>query len=280
MELNSADPTIPLEGSPFDLRVSLGEQVPEFDRKTALESGDWGFIHSFTTGSAVDGPGMRVVAWLTSCQFRCAFCHNPDTWKLSNGMPVPLQRAVDVVKQYRIGLKTMHGGLTISGGEPLMQKPFLIKLFQGAQAAGIHTALDTNGALGERLRDEDLKSIDLVMLGLKAVTPELHQRLTGMDNAPSLAFARRLAALKHPAWIRFVVVPGFTDTMDEIGKMADLAAELGNIERVDLLPFHQLGRFKWEKLGMDYQLKDAVPPTQELMEKAAERFRSVGLNVV
>ncbi|MBL7965109.1 MAG: pyruvate formate lyase-activating protein [Flavobacteriales bacterium] len=280
MELKSADPTIPLEGSPYDLRVSLGEQVPEFDRKAALESGDWGFIHSFTTGSAVDGPGMRVVAWLTSCQFRCAFCHNPDTWKLSNGMPVPLQRAVDVVKQYRIGLKTMHGGLTISGGEPLMQKPFLIKLFQGAKAAGIHTALDTNGALGDRLTDEDLKSIDLVMLGLKAVTPDLHKRLTGMDNAPSLAFARRLAALKHPAWIRFVVVPGFTDTLDEIGKMADLAAELGNIERVDLLPFHQLGKFKWEKLGMDYPLKDAVPPSQELMEQAAERFRSVGVNVV
>ena len=116
--------------------------------------------------------------------------------------------------------------------------------------------------------------------GLKAVSPDLHKRLTGMDNAPSQAFARRLAALKHPAWIRYVIVPGFTDTMDEIGRMADLAAELGNIERIDLLPFHQLGKFKWEKLGMDYQLKDAVPPAAEMMEQARERFRSVGLNVV
>ncbi len=280
MQLTSADPAVPLEGSPYDLRVSLGEKTTEFDRKAALESGDWGFVHSFTTGSAVDGPGMRVVAWLTSCQFRCAFCHNPDTWKLSNGIPVTLERAIEVVKQYRVGLATMKGGFTVSGGEPLMQHRFLMRLFQGVKAAGIHTALDTNGALGERLTDEDLKSIDLVMLGLKAVTPDLHKRLTGMDDAPTLAFARRLAALKHPAWIRFVVVPGFTDTMEEIGKVADLAAELGNIERIDLLPFHQLGKFKWEKLGMDYQLKDAVPPSSEFMEKAQERFRSVGVNVV
>jgi pyruvate formate lyase activating enzyme len=277
MITDTANPAVPLVASPYDLRVSLGEKVGETDVRAALESGDWGFIHSFTTGSAVDGPGMRVVGWLTSCQFRCVFCHNPDTWKLSNGMPVSFTRALEVVKQYRHGLHTMKGGLTLSGGEPLLQHRFVLKLFRAAREAGIHTALDTNGHLGDRLENEDLASIDLVMLGLKAITPDLHRRLTGMDNQPVHEFARRLAALRRPVWIRFVVVPGWTDDMTEIGKMADFAAGLGNVERVDLLPFHQMGRFKWERLGMDYQLKDAQPPSRATMDDAVARFRAAGL---
>jgi pyruvate formate lyase activating enzyme len=280
MELETANPDVPLIGSPYDLRVALGERVGETGMRQALDSGDWGFVHSFTTGSAVDGPGMRVVAWLSGCQFRCAFCHNPDTWKMSNGMPVSLTRAVDVVKQYRHGLRTMKGGLTVSGGEPLMQHRFLLKLFAAVRQHGIHTALDTNGYLGERLRDEDLSCIDLVMLGLKAITPDRHQRLTGMDNKPVHALARRLASHRRPVWVRFVIVPGWTDDLDEVGRMADFAAGLGNVERVDVLPFHQLGRFKWEQLGMEYQLRDAQPPPRDKIEEVLARFRSAGLNVV
>jgi pyruvate formate lyase activating enzyme len=156
----------------------------------------------------------------------------------------------------------------------------VIKLFSEVRKAGIHTALDTNGALGDRVSDDDLGSIDLVMLGLKAITPDVHQRLTGMDVAPVHVFARRLAALKRPAWVRFVIVPGFTDDLDEVGRMADFAASLGIIERVDVLPFHQLGKFKWEKLGMKYQLADAKPPSRETVEKVLARFRSAGLNPV
>jgi pyruvate formate lyase activating enzyme len=276
----SSNPDVPLLGSPYDLRVALGEKVGEVGMREALDSGDWGFVHSFQTGSAVDGPGMRLVAWLSSCQFRCVFCHNPDTWKLSNGMPVTLARAVEVVSQYRHGLRTMKGGLTVSGGEPLMQHRFVLKLFAAVQQLGVHTALDTNGALGDRLSDEDLARIDLVMLGLKAITPELHRRLTGMDTEPVHAFARRLAALRRPVWVRFVIVPGWTDDLDEVGRLADFAAGLGNVERVDVLPFHQLGRFKWERLGMDYQLKDAAPPPREKVEEVTARFRAAGLNVV
>jgi pyruvate formate lyase activating enzyme len=280
MNPDASNPDVPLVASPYDLRVSLGEKVGETDIRAALESGDWGFVHSFTTGSAVDGPGVRVVAWLTGCQFRCAFCHNPDTWKMTNGMPVSLVRAVEVIKQYRQGLRTMKGGLTISGGEPLLQHRFLLKLFAAAQKAGIHTALDTNGYLGERLRDEELASIDLVLLGLKAITPDLHRRLTGMDNQPVHEFARRLAARHRPIWIRFVVVPGWTDDMTEVGRMADFAAGLGNVERVDVLPFHQLGRFKWERLNMDYRLREAEPPSREKIEEVLARFRAAGLKVV
>jgi pyruvate formate lyase activating enzyme len=280
MKLEALAPEAPPIGSPFDLRLSMSEKVEETDIRSALESGDWGFIHSFTTGSAVDGPGVRLVAWLTSCQFKCVFCHNPDTWKLKNGMPVRLERAFEVVKQYRHSLRTMKGGLTISGGEPLMQYQFLSKLFPAVHQLGIHTALETNGHLGDRLTDDDLSSIDLVMLGLKAIEPELHRRLTGMENKPVHEFARRLAQRKHPVWIRFVIVPGWTDNMDEIGRMADFAAGLGNVQRVDVLPFHQMGRFKWEKLGMEYQMRDAAPPSPEKMKEAVARFRQVGLDVV
>ena len=268
---------VPLIASPYDLRVALGEKVGESDLRAAVESGDCGFVHSFTTGSAVDGPGLRVVAWLTGCQFRCVYCHNPDTWKMTNGMPVTLARAVEVVSQYRHALSTMKGGLTISGGEPLMQHRFVIKVFTAVRQAGIHTALDSNGYLGDRLSDEDLGAIDLVLLDLKAMTPDLHRRLTGMDNQPVHAFARRLAAARKPIWVRFVLVPGWTDDMAEVERIASFAAGLGNVERVDVLPFHQLGRFKWEKLAIDYALRDTQPPPRATIDEAVARFRTVGL---
>ena len=273
-----AVPEVPLIASPYDFRVSLGEKVSEPDIKTALETGECGFVHSFTTGSAVDGPGVRIVAWLTGCQFRCVYCHNPDTWKMTNGIPVPLSRAVEQVQKYRHGLHTMKGGLTISGGEPLMQHRFVLRVFAAAREMGVHTALDSNGYLGDRLGDSDLESIDLVLLDLKAMTPELHRKLTGMDNAPVHQFARRLAAAKRPIWVRFVLVPGWTDDMTEVERIAAFAAALGNVERVDVLPFHQLGRFKWEKLAMNYQLQDANPPSHETTQAAIERFRAVGLD--
>jgi pyruvate formate lyase activating enzyme len=189
-----------------------------------------------------------------------------------------VKRATEVVTQYRHGLATMKGGLTISGGEPLVQHRFVLNVFNAVRKSGIHTTLETNGFLGDRLTDEDLKSADLVMLGLKAFTPDLHRRLTGQDNKPVHEFARRLAAQHRPAWIRFVVVPGWTDDLDEVGKVADFGAALGNIERVEVLPFHQMGQFKWEKLGMEYQMRDAVPPARDVVDKVITRFRAAGLN--
>ena len=275
--VSANEPEVPLMASPYELRVSLGEKVGEANMRAALESGECGFVHSFTTGSAVDGPGVRIVAWMSGCQFRCVYCHNPDTWKMTNGMPVTLARAVEVLSQYRHDLRTMKGGITISGGEPLMQHRFVLKVFAAAKEMGVHTALDSNGYLGERLSDEDLASIDLVLLDLKAMTPELHQRLTGMDNQNVHQFARRLAAARKPIWVRFVLVPGWTDDMAEVERIAAFAAELGNVARVDVLPFHQLGRFKWEKLKMDYQLQDTQSPSRAVTDEAVARFRAVGL---
>jgi pyruvate formate lyase activating enzyme len=262
--------------SPFELRVNLSKNVPESDFRAALASGDLGFVHSFTTGSAVDGPGVRVVVWTAGCMWRCLYCHNPDTWTMSNGLPVTLKRAVEELGKYRQGLKVMRGGLTISGGEPLMQDRFVIKLCEAARGMGVHTAIETNGYNGHRLSDDDLRSVDLVLLGVKA-WGDRHRQLTGMDISHTIEFGARLAEQRKPVWVRFVLVPGLTDDAEEIGAIAKFAASLGNVERVEVLPFHQMGRFKWQRLGLDYQLNDTQPPTVEATEVACKIFRDAGL---
>ena len=268
----------PLEAkSPFELRVSLGKNVPESDVRHALATGDMGFLHSFTTGSTVDGPGVRVVAWTTGCMWRCRYCHNPDTWTMSNGFPITVAKASEELRKYRHGLKVMSGGFTLSGGEPLMQHRFVAKLFEAARGMNIHTALDTNGFYGARLSDAELETIDLVLLDLKTFDSHRHKALTGMDNAPTLEFAQRLASLRRPIWLRYVLVPGLTDDIQDISQTARFAASLGNVERVDVLPFHQMGRYKWHRLKMDYTLESTEPPSNELVERVCSLFRAQGL---
>jgi pyruvate formate lyase activating enzyme len=236
-----------------------------------------GFLHSFTTGSAVDGPGIRLVAWTTACMFRCQYCHNPDTWTLSNGIPVTLERAIGELQRYANSLKRMTGGFTLSGGEPLMQDRFAVRLFDAAHAMGVHTAIETNGYFGERLSDEELHDIDLVLLDMKAFTLAQHKRVTGINNEPVIAFAERLAALRRPMWLRYVLVPGLTDVPEEMAQLAEFAARLGVVERVEVLPFHQLGQYKWEKLGLDYQLDGVEMPTRDEVDRAIDIFASKGL---
>lgn len=269
---------VPLEArDPFELRVNQASGVSESAVSAALRTGDMGFLHSFTTGSTVDGPGVRVVAWTAGCQFRCLYCHNPDTWNMMNGIPVTLDRAIEALRKYRHGLKMMFGGFTLSGGEPLMQDRFATRLFTAAKSLGIHTALDTNGYLGDRLSDKELEEIDVVLLDIKSWDPERHKRLTGKDVAPTLIFARRLAQQRKTVWLRYVLVPGLTDDVDDINEIAKFAAELGNVVRVDVLPFHQMGRYKWKKLGLDYALDEVEPPRRELVDRVCEQFRAVGL---
>ena len=263
--------------SPFDLRVNLGEGVPESDVRTALATGDMGFLHSFTTGSTVDGPGVRVVGWTSGCHWRCLYCHNPDTWNMSNGIPVSLARATEELRKYRYGLRSMSGGFTLSGGEPLMQDRFAVKLLTAAKKMEIHTALDTNGSLGARLSDAELENIDLVLLDLKSWEPELHRRITGMEVGPVLDFARRLADRRKKIWVRFVLVPGLSDDPENVAEIARFAADLGVVQRVDVLPFHQMGRFKWTKLKLNYTLDDVQPPTIEVVARVCAQFRAVGL---
>lgn len=263
--------------SPFELRVNLGVNVAECDVRTALATGEMGFLHSFTTGSTVDGPGVRVVAWTTGCQFRCLYCHNPDTWTMTNGIPVSVSRAVEELRKYRQGLKVMSGGLTLSGGEPLMQDRFAVKFLSAARALGVHTALDTNGSLGDRLSDSELQAVDLVLLDIKSWDSDTHRKVTGMEVRPVLDFARRLSGLKKPMWVRFVLVPGLTDEPGNVTQIARFAASLGNVQRVDVLPFHQMGRFKWKQLNLQYTLETIQTPSPQKVAAVCDVFRQEGL---
>jgi pyruvate formate lyase activating enzyme len=212
--------------------------------------------------------------------FRCKYCHNPDTWTLRNGMPVTIERAAAELRKYVPGLQAMKGGFTLSGGEPLMQARFAARLFAAAKGMGLHTAIETNGFYGDRLSDEELGHIDLVILDMKAFTAGQHRRVTAnINNDQVLAFGRRLAALKHPMWLRYVLVPGLTDIDAEMEQIAAFGASLGVVERVEVLPFHQMGRYKWEKLGIDYELAQTNPPGPESVARAEGIFRSAGLPV-
>jgi len=266
--------------SPYELRLDQSKNVPESVIKRALETGEIGFLHSFTTGSTVDGPGVRLVAWTAGCQWRCRYCHNPDSWNVMNGIPVKLEQAVHELGKYRHGLKILKGGFTLSGGEPLMQDRFAVKLFAAAKSMGIHTCIETNGYLGDRLSDDELDSIDLVMLGLKTWGEEKHIELTGKEMEPTLQFARRLAERKRPIWVRFVLVPGVTDSAEIVKQIAKFAAGLGNVQRVEVLPFHQMGRFKWKALSMDYSLENCELPTPALVNSVCDVFRAEGLKAV
>jgi pyruvate formate lyase activating enzyme len=278
MSAEKVTENVPLEAKdPFELRVNLAAGVSESAVKAALNSGDMGFLHSFTTGSTVDGPGVRIVAWTAGCQFRCLYCHNPDTWNMMNGIPVKLDRAIEALRRYRHSLKLMLGGFTLSGGEPLMQDRFAVRLFTAAKSMGIHTALDTNGYLGERLSDQELDQIDVVLLDIKSWDPERHRKLTAKEVGPTLDFARRLAQRNKTIWLRYVLVPGLTDDENDINQTAMFAARLGNVARVDVLPFHQMGRYKWKKLGLDYALDEVEPAPPWLVDRVCGQFRAVGL---
>lgn len=211
--------------------------------------------------------------------FRCQYCHNPDTWTLKNGIPVPLNRAIDEVQKYANGLIAMKGGFTLSGGEPLMQDRFAARLFAAVKKMGVHTAIETNGYYGEHLSDDEIRNIDLVILDMKAFTRGQHELVTGgMHNEDVLEFANRLATLKRPMWLRYVLVPGLTDIPEEMEAVADFGASLGVVERVEILPFHQMGQYKWERLGLNYKLGGTQPPARDVVAKAISIFREAGLN--
>jgi pyruvate formate lyase activating enzyme len=242
--------------------------------------GEVGFVHSWQAGSMVDGPGVRFVVWTTGCHFRCQYCHNPDTWKVRNGRATTVDALLAEIDGYAAVLRAARGGVTITGGEPLVQTPFVRRVMAACKERGLHTALDTNGHLGARLRDRDLDDIDLVLLDLKAGSSPCHRLVTRRDLEPVHAFARRLSDRRRPTWIRFVLVPGLTDDPDEIDAIGRFASTLESVERVEVLPFQQLGRAKWQRLGVPYLLDETPPPVPELVDRVRERLRGHGLPVV
>lgn len=251
------------------------------DADEALSPGDnaVGYVHSIEVGSTVDGPGIRFVLFATGCSLRCQFCHNPDTWHKANGRPVTVHRMMKEIGKYQKVLRISKGGLTISGGEAVMQHGFTTEIFRRSKALGLHTCLDTSGHLGDRLTDAELMDIDLQVLDIKSGDPDTYHRVTGRALEPTLDFANRLSRLGRPLWVRFVLVPNLTDDFENVEKIADICATLKSLERVEVLRFHQMGADKWEKLGIDYSLKDTLPPSPELAERVRGQFRSRGLTV-
>lgn len=238
--------------------------------------GETGFVHSVETGSMVDGPGVRLALFLTGCLLRCQYCHNPDTWHLKYGSRVTIESAVGQLASFAPALRLMHGGLTISGGEPLVQIGFTRRLFAAAREMGLHTALDTAGFLGAHADDAYLEQVDLVLLDIKSADPDTYRRLTNVELAPTLRFAERLAALGKPVWVRYVVVPGLTDNLEHVRTLARLVAPMANVEWVEVLPFHQMGAFKWLSLGLDYQLDSTPACTPELAAQVVSIFQQEG----
>jgi pyruvate formate lyase activating enzyme len=249
------------------------------DLAEAKEKDIVGFVHSYEVGTTVDGPGIRFVGFLTGCQLRCKFCHNPDTWHKHNGTPVPVSRAMRQIGKYANVLKISGGGITLSGGDPQVQRAFTMEIFRRCKALGLHTCIETAGRLGDRFTDRDLQDIDLHILDIKGGDPATFEKVCGHPLKPTLDFARRLAELKRPAWIRFVLVPALTDARENVERLADVVAGLKNVERVEILPFHQMGREKWHKLGIAYELEGFEPPSAAQIERAREPFRARGLTV-
>ncbi|MEV0267819.1 pyruvate formate-lyase-activating protein [Hamadaea sp. NPDC050747] len=239
-----------------------------------------GRLHSWDVSTGVDGPGTRFVAFTSGCPLRCLYCHNPETWRLRDGIPATAGEVLDRAAGFRRFLEVSRGGFTVSGGEPLLQPAFTRALLTGARELGLHTALDTSGFLGARADDDLLAATDLVLLDIKAWQPTTYRGLTGGELTPTLAFARRLAGLRKPVWLRFVVVPGWTDDAEQAAGIAEFAAALGNVERVDVLPFHRLGVPKYERLGLRFPLDGVAPPTAEIVERVREQFFAAGLTAV
>jgi len=264
----------------FDAVTEKNDRAEGKDRGLSDAPTLLGYLHSVESGAAVDGPGVRFVFFLSGCLFRCQYCHNPDTWKLHGGRPVTLEQAMDEVRPYAHFLK-FAGGVTISGGEPLVQAEFTGQLLAHIKdELGLHTALDTQGFLHAHVDDDWFRPLDLVLLDIKHIDPERYHIITGQALQPTLDFAHRLVRLNKSIWIRYVLVPGLTDDRDDILKLADFIASLGpTVERVEVLPFHQMGAHKWQALGYDYPLAATPTPTVEQTEAARALFASRGLIV-
>jgi pyruvate formate lyase activating enzyme len=273
-ELGSLDP-----GSRHDLHIGLSPAAPDAGEIRADADGAFGYVHSYESSSRYDGPGLRMVLFVSGCLLRCTYCHNPDTWHLRDGHHVAAQTVLDRLAAFAPALRSLDGGLTISGGEPMVQLGFTRRILAGAKQMGLHTAIETSGFLGDRADDAYLSCLDLVLLDIKSSDPETYRKVTGRDLAPTLRFAERLAALGKRVWVRFTLVPGLTDDPANVEGIARFVAPMKNVEWVEVQPFHQLGAFKWEAMNLEYKQAATAAATPELVNRVLDQFRAAGCRV-
>lgn len=256
------------------------EEITRPELMEARRTGDIALVHSWELVTSVDGPGTRMTMFMSGCPLRCLYCHNPDTMEMKVGTLERFEDVLKRVKRYQPIFRASGGGLTLSGGEPLFQIAFARRLLKAVHDAGIHTTIDTSGFLGSRLRDEDLDNIDLVLLDVKSGDEETYKKVTSRELQPTIDFGDRLAAKGKRVWIRFVVVPGLTDSPENVRNVANIVARWSdNVERVEVLPFHNMGADKWHELGIPYQLEDTRPPHPEDVAAVREVFREKGFEV-
>ena len=238
-----------------------------------------GKLHSFESCGTVDGPGIRFIVFTQGCPLRCKYCHNPDTWKLEDSKyERSIEFTINEIKKYKPFFRK-GGGLTITGGEPFVQLNYIEALFKRAKEEGIHTVVDTSGYIFNDKVKKTLEYIDLVLLDIKSIDPNIYKELTGVELKNTLKFAEYLDSINKPVWIRHVIVPGITDKKENLEKLATYVSKFKNVEKIELLPFHQLGTHKWEEMNLEYPFKDVVEPTAEEMKVARQIFRDKGLNV-
>jgi pyruvate formate lyase activating enzyme len=263
-------------GSRYDLRVGLSPDAPDESELKDDGQGAFGYVHSYETSSRYDGPGLRAVLFVSGCLLRCTYCHNPDTWHLKDGTYVSAQQVIDRLGQFASALRALDGGLTISGGEVLVQLPFTKRILAGAKEMGLHTAIETSGFLGDRVDESYLRVLDMVLLDIKSSNPDTYKTVTGRDLAPTLRFAERLAKLNKPVWVRFTLVPGLTDDPANVEGIAKFVGPMKNVEWVEVQPFHKMGEFKWKAMNLEYKHANTPPPTPELVNRVLEQFRAAG----
>ncbi|MGE3146441.1 MAG: pyruvate formate-lyase-activating protein [Pseudorhodoplanes sp.] len=266
-------------GSRHDLRVGKSPGAPDENDVLGLTEGTYGYVHSYETSSRYDGPGLRLVLFVSGCLLRCTYCHNPDTWHLKDGTYVSSRQVLDRLAGFAPALRSLEGGLTMSGGEAMVQMAFSKEILAGAKAIGLHTAIETSGYLGDRVDEDFLNALDLVLLDIKSSNPETYKKVTGRDLAPTLRFAERLAKIGKPVWVRFTLVPGHTDDADNVEGIAKFVAPMKNVEWVEVQPFHQLGAFKWKAMGLPYEHEKTPSPTPDLINRVLGQFRAAGCNV-
>lgn len=228
-------------------------------------------IHSFESFGAVDGPGIRFVIFMQGCSLKCKYCQNRDTWDVHGGMEYTSDELIAKVSRYKNYFAVSGGGVTVSGGEPLLQMPFLIELFTKLKALGIHTAIDTSGSFS--ITDDMKKLInltDLFLLDIKCINDEICKDLTGVSNQRELEFARYLSKNNKDIWIRQVLVPGYTDKEEDLKKLKEFISELNTVRKVEILPYHDLGKFKWSELGCKYELEGVPTATSQDVNRAKQ----------
>lgn len=230
-----------------------------------------GKIHSFESLGTVDGPGIRFVLFMQGCPLKCKYCHNRDTWNMNNGKDYTVTEVVQKVLRSKPYMSNSNGGITVSGGEPLLQIDFLIELFKVLKANDIHTCLDTAGSIKITPKIEELLSLtDLVLLDIKHIDNEKCINLTGLTNHQTLDFAKYLSNHNIPIWIRQVLIPGITDDENDLKKLKEFVDSLATVEKIELLPYHDMGKFKWEEFGEKYPLENIKIPTSEDVKKAKQ----------